>query len=58
MNLTRTLLSMYITCPIDEDWPATGAGITAEMDCPSTSLVPGATQTRPCDSTGNWGSVD
>ena len=58
MNLTRTLLSMYKACPIDEKWPATAAGSSAEMSCPENSLVPSASQVRPCDSTGNWGRVD
>jgi hypothetical protein len=58
MNLTRTLLSLYPSCPADSDWPYTSAGVSAELDCPSDSLVPGATMTRMCGSDGNWQSVD
>ena len=53
-NLTRTLLSMYRTCPQDGLWPYTTAGGAAELDCPAGALVPGATQTRACDANGDW----
>ncbi|KAG8739650.1 hypothetical protein FRC10_005352 [Ceratobasidium sp. 414] len=50
-NLTKTLISTFRSCPSDGEWPATLAGQSAEVECPS---APGFSETRNCGSDGKW----
>ncbi|KAG8734955.1 Endochitinase 1 [Ceratobasidium sp. 414] len=52
-NLTKTLINTFRTCPSDNEWPATLAGQSAEVECPH---APGFSETRQCGSDGKWGA--
>ncbi|KAG8693166.1 Endochitinase 1 [Ceratobasidium sp. 395] len=52
-NLTKTLLTTFRSCPSDNEWPASLAGTSAEVECPN---APGYSETRNCGDDGKWGA--
>lgn len=57
-TLTKSLLSYYLSCPADGDWPATSSSSTAEVPCGPDADFPEETQTRVCNADLTWGTVD